>query len=142
MSVPHWLAQHLVDAGHWDVAGVGRNARGRRCRDCGDWVLAGLDADRCAEVVYVDPTPLTALGEAMAHIAGLSTYALRREGPGFRLDHRSRWHIAGTPAGSPGQRHDVVSAHQCSAPEPGAPLVTESVLQRQSVRDHHDLPPY
>lgn len=140
MSVPQWLAQQLVSAGHWDVTGVGRSARGRRCRDCGEWVLAGLDGDRCAEAVHVDPTPLSALGEAVAQVGGRSTYALRREGPGFRLDHRHRWAIAANPAGTPGQRYDVVAAHVCHDPGPTGPLTTESVLQRLSVEDDHDAP--
>lgn len=143
MSVPQWLAQQLINAGHWDINGIGRNARGRRCRDCGGWVLAGLDGDRCAEAVNVDPTPLSALGEAMALVGGRGTYALRREGPGFRIDRRHRWAIAGEPAGSPGQRYDVVAAHACTDPGPTGPLVTESVLQRLSARTDYDAqPPY
>lgn len=142
MSVPQWLAQQLINSGHWDVNAIGRNARGRRCRDCGEWVLAGLDGDRCAEAVHVDPTPLSALGEMVALVGGLGTYALRTESPAFRIDHRHRWAIARTPAGSPGQRYDVVAEHRCGAPEPTGPLVTESVLQRQSAQENHERPPF
>ena len=144
MSVPKWLAQHLVDAGHWDIFGISRNARGRPCRDCGVYVLAGLDADRCAGTAHIDPTPLSALGEAMALVAGRDTYLLRREGPGFRIDHRHRWNIAALPAGSPGQRGDIVSAHACHDPGPTGPLVTQSVLQPPTAKDidYDDLPPY
>lgn len=141
MAVPQRLAQHLINAGHWDVNSVGRNARGRRCRDCGDWVLAGLDGDRCAEAVHVDPTPLSALGEAMALIAGKGTYALRREGPAFRIDHRHRWAIAAKPAGTPGQRYDVVASHACSDTGPTGPLAIESVLIPPKV-SNHEHPPF
>lgn len=144
MGVPQWLAQNLIDAGHWDVNGLGRNARGRRCRDCGDWVIAGWDADRCAGTAHIDPTPLTALGEAMALIDGRSTYMLRRhEGRTLRLDHRHRWAIASKPAGHPDQRGDIVAEHRCHAPDPTGPLVTESVLRtdRQEI-DHEQAPPY
>lgn len=142
MGVPQWLAQHLINAGHWDVNGLSRNARGRRCRDCGDWVLAGWDADRCAGTAYVDPTPLSALGEAMALVGGLDTYLLRRhEGRTFRLDRRHRWAIASKPAGHPGLRGDVVAEHQCNAPGPTGPLVTESVLRTAYKEIDYDLSP-
>ena len=126
MAFPDWLAQHLVDTGHWDVHGVGRTARGRKCHKCKTFILAGLDADRCASSAYADPTPLSALGEAMALVAGRQTYALRRSANGFRLDVRDRWQIASQPAG-PGRRFDVIADHVCNDPGPTGPLLAESI---------------
>lgn len=143
MGVPQWLAQRLIDAGHWDIFGISRNARGRRCRDCNEWVLAGLDADRCAGTAYVDPEPLSALGEMVALMGGRSTYLLRRDTSSFRLDYRDRWAIQGNPAGSHKQRGDVVADHLCHDPGPTGPLTTESVLHRRmEAIDYAGPPPY
>lgn len=140
MAIPNWLAQHLVDQGRMDVNGVGRRARAKRCPQCRQYVLAGLDADLCAEAVMVDATALSALGEALALTGGRNTYALRRSLAGFRLDHRHRWEIASRPAGSPGIRYDVVARHECGAAPPPdlltAPSVLRGALEKRSTDEH------
>lgn len=109
-GAPSWLLEHLIATGAMDHQGVSRRARIRHCRDCGLAVLAGFDADLCARTVAVDPHPLTALGEAMAHIGGRYTVALHR-GARDELDARTEGRISHAPAGS--GRFDVLAEHRC-----------------------------
>jgi len=115
--IPAWLQRHLEDRGLWDVDGVTRAARARRCRTCRQYVLAGLDADRCALPVAVDPDPLSRLGEAAALIGGRTTYSLRFLSGRLELDHRGQFEIRGE-AGSE-IRHDVLAGHVCGQPSIG-----------------------
>lgn len=114
-----WLQRHLEDRGLWDTDGVGRAARARRCRTCRSYVLAGLDADRCALPVAVDPDPLSRLGEAAALIAGRTTYSLRFRSGRLELDDRSQYEIRGD-AGREAPRRDVLAGHVCGQPSIGA----------------------
>ena len=66
---------HLERTGRM-VAGATRRARAATCRGCGAKVLDGLDADVCALVATVDPTPLTAIGEVLAVLDGRRTFTL------------------------------------------------------------------
>ena len=81
-----------------------------RVHSCHSPVLAGLDADRAALAVAVDPYGLTMAGEV---------WALRRDRPTYllhagRLERRDRWSIAGTPAGIA----VVMAEHRCGLPPP------------------------
>lgn len=114
--IPTWLQHHLEARGLWDIDGVTRAARARRCRTCRKYVLAGLDSDRCALPVAVDPDPLSALGEAAALIAGRATYALRFWSGRLELDHRNQYEIR---AGGD-RRRDVLADHLCGQPSIGA----------------------
>lgn len=113
----HWLAQHLVDSGAMTAEGVTRRARGRTCRKCRAPILAGLDGDSCAQSVEVDPTPLTAIGEAMALLGGRGTWQLVRRGggrDGHELIRRDRDLIRSWPAGlTEGRAYDVLPRHKC-----------------------------
>ena len=89
----------------------GRRARSERCPGCGATVLHGLDGDRAARVVTVDPTPLTNAGELAALARKQRTYTLSWCGDGYEIDLRDQFHIAGTPA----ERHGrVVTDHRCA----------------------------
>lgn len=114
MTIPDWLKAHLESRGLWDADGVGRAARARRCK-CREYVLAGLDADRCAFPAAVDVEPLSARGEAVALIAGRSTYSLRILSGRLELDQRSHFDIRG-----PQNRLDVLAGHLCGQPSLGA----------------------
>jgi hypothetical protein len=109
-----WLQEHLENCGRWDTDGVSRAARARRCRSCRQYVLTGLDADRCALPVAVDPDALSARGEAIAILAGKSTYSLRWLSNRLELDRRNRWEIAGAS-----RRLDVLAGHLCGQPSLG-----------------------
>ena len=87
-------------------------ARRHRCRTCRTWTLRGLDEDQCAHTTLVDPTPLTAAGEAVARLLGLVSYDLDTTGTLWR---RTQYDITARPAESndplfPGT---VVVEHQC-----------------------------
>lgn len=112
-SLQPWVTRALQTAGHIDENGNSRRARARHCRDCGLIVLTGYDADTCARLVTVDPTPLSPLGEALAHLAGRYTCALRYLGGRLELDTRHHHQIASQPAGTPGNRFDVLAQHRC-----------------------------
>ena len=74
---------------------------------CGQYVLRGLDADRCALTVLADPYPLSALGEVGALGLGRPTYYLHRG----ELEPRDRWNI---PGHLPSHDLLVVAAHDCT----------------------------
>lgn len=116
-----WLIAHLETTGRWNADGAARRAR-VRTHSCGAVVVHGLDAYTCGIPTTADPTPLSALGEALALIAGRPTYTLTRTGNRLELDHRTQHHIAGHPAGT--LPADVVAAHQCHTPQlPTLPTV-------------------
>lgn len=117
MTTPDWLRAHLEMRGLWDADGYGRAAKARRCR-CREYVLAGLDGDRCAFPVAVDPDPLSRLGEAVALVAGRSTYSLRMLSGRLELDHRNHFEIRGEVART-NLRHDVLVRHTCGLPSLG-----------------------
>lgn len=126
MSLPTWLRTKLQRDGLMDDNGLTRRARARRCTTCRTYLLAGLDGDLCAFPAYVDPTPLSAHGEAAALILGRRTYALWHRGGRLELTPRDRWQIKGSPAGHPKNRFDVHAEHICgSGPLPSAPSVHE-----------------
>lgn len=108
-----WVQRALVIAGHIDEHGNSRRARARHCPRCGLIVLTGYDDDLCARLVTVDPTPLSALGEALAHVAGRYTRTLTHRGGRLELDKRDANQIASKPAGITGNRFDVLAEHRC-----------------------------
>jgi len=99
-----------------------RTCRTSRCPSCKGQTLTGLSDDTLAWSVQVDPVPLSAQGEALALLAGRHTYAAQRhEGRSVRLHQRTRWQIAGTPAGARGLVvFDVYADHRCGAVLPAA----------------------
>ena len=109
-----WLQRHLEDLGRWDSDGVTRATRARRCRTCREYVLTGLDADRCALPVAVDADPLSARGEAIALLAGKPTYSMRWLSGRLELDHRGHFEIRGGT-----RRLDVLAGHVCGQPSLG-----------------------
>jgi hypothetical protein len=110
--MPDWLQRHLEDIGVMAPGGITRAARARWCRRCHGPIMSGLDGDRIAAVVEVDPAPLDAAGELLALMSGASTYDLAWRGGRYEIDPRTRYEIAGWPPGSrPGV--DVVRAHIC-----------------------------
>ena len=74
---------------------------------CGQHILRGLDADRCALTAEVDPYPLTPAGEVRALTAGRPTYCLS----GGQLEPRDRWNI---PGHLPSHDLLVLAAHDCT----------------------------
>lgn len=121
-ALPEWLVRHLQTIGAIGNDRVFRAARPARCRHCACPVLTGLDADRMAWVATVDPLPLAPIGEALALLAGRSTYALHVGVGRCELQIRDRWQIQGSPAGT---RYDVMATHVCGGPWlPQAPTVS------------------
>lgn len=108
--IPTWLQRHLEATGRWNSDGVARRVSGGHCLDCRAQVIRGLDSDPAGLPVTCDPQPLDQLGEALALVAGRSTYGLTRTADRWQLDQRSRWRIAG------GRRALVLAAHRCGAP--------------------------
>jgi hypothetical protein len=85
--------------------------RATACHRCGVKVWKGLDGDALAFDAVVDRTPLTLTGEALAVIAGLTTYAV--DAPSRRNARRiwRRWaHQIGKPDG---QGATIHAAHVC-----------------------------
>ena len=126
MSTSTWLRDHLIAAGHLTETGLSRRAKIRAC-SCKTLILAGLDSDICALEASCDPQPLSALGEALAHLEHRRTFTLRRDGKGWVLDWRDAHHIAGSPATSQ-PRSDVVREHRCGTPPPAGALTAPSTF--------------
>lgn len=134
--IPAWLDQHIRT--HTGAAPGARNANPHRCRTCRAQVLTGLDNDWAALDATADPTPLGHQGEALAHLTGLTTYALRRRGNRYQLTRRDRWQVP-TRRNWP-TSYDVVAQHQCHAPPlPGIPSAYQPAKTR-GVTD--DQPPF
>ena len=91
--------------------GTSRTPRIRVHPTCHQPILAGLDANRCALSVAVDPYPLTPAGEVWALQSGRRTYALMWGA----LERRDAWTIPGHPP-SPGL--PVLAEHVCESPIP------------------------
>jgi hypothetical protein len=123
--IPTWLLRRLEDAGRLDADGTRRTVRTVTCR-CGAAVLAGLDADRCALAVLVDPAPVDVRGEALAVLAGRSTYDLH----GLELDRRDVWRLAGP------RRAPVLAEHRCGA----VPLPAAEMEMHSRLADFSDSP--
>lgn len=132
-----WLRRHLETIGAWNADGISRRASARRCADCGAWTLAGLDDPRCAGAAVVDTTPLNTLGEAVALLAGRTTYTLSRRAGRLELDHRHQWAIgAGTPDG------DVVAEHRCHASDVPALAAASRLRPATAAQEVADDPPF
>lgn len=112
-----------------------RSAKAGYCGKCKAHALFGLDDDSCAFGVTVDPEPLSAVGEVMAHLSNLRTFELRRAGDGYQLDRRLDSYIARRPAGA--GIIDVLAAHLCGGPtlERAAPI-----LGLRKVEPHREPP--
>ena len=112
------------------------------CRTCRQPVLAGLDDLVCAWPAKVDITPLSALGEALARLAGLATYEVRAGKPA-RIVRRDAHRIAAMPAGAARSgtlaRFDVVAAHE-HGPDPAEPLRAISALPPPLAVQHRAEP--
>lgn len=100
--IPAWLAKTLGE--HH------RAARLRTCPRCGAPVLLGLDAERAGTRAAADPTPIDAMGEAMALINGRATFDLMKTGGRMELNWRDAFAIEGE------RRWPVVPAHSCGQP--------------------------
>lgn len=100
-----------IAAGHMTAQGISRRARAELCKGCGRALMRGLDAERCASDVRVDPHPLSALGELQALVDGVRTFELHWRGR-YEIDYRDDFSIAGR---TPGSLHnvDVVAEHKC-----------------------------
>lgn len=123
-----WLVDHLIRTGHMTETGATRRARLRSCpRGCGAWVVFGLDGIVAAREARVDPTPLSALGEALALLEGRYTEALYREGGGYALDPRQPIQIKSRPAGAT-PREDVLREHRCRSRELGDAEIAATVF--------------
>lgn len=109
--IPDWLRRQLEAAGRWDADGYARTVRSRVCPSCGTRVLAGLDGERCALPVVVDPVELDAVAEVRALLAGRDTYTLTREGAHPVLNHRDQFRLSGR------RRGPVYAAHACPTDE-------------------------
>lgn len=98
-----------------DEDGTTRRARTLLCRRCGVPIFTGLDADRCAFTVRVDPGPIDARGELVAVMTGRRTYRLSWRGQ-YELDPRTEIEIAAQPP----TEVEVLAEHRCGQPIPVA----------------------
>ncbi len=131
------LTAWLVEQGHLAPDGTSRKAKLRRCPTCRRQILTGDDDDRCAFTARADPHPLTELGEALALLAGRTTYSLARTAGGVVLWRRDVGQIRRWPA-STHPSEDVLAEHRCDLPAPSGPLLAVANLARPTVAD---LPP-
>jgi hypothetical protein len=144
VTIPTWLQKHLEASGLWDVDGVTRHARVRRCRKCNHRVIVGLDADLIAGEAVCDTNPLSSRGEAAALILGRRTYCLRWTAGFLQLDQRGHFEIRGHPAGTPRRPgrlppYDVVAEHACWV----LPLPSiQTVHAAPKVGDYSGDPPF
>lgn len=129
-----WIIRYLISVGRMDPDRIGRRLTPRYCRTCGRFLLVGLDADRAALPIGLDPRPLTPTGEAVALICGAETYTGRRFRAGLSADRRSAREIA--------QRRDetVLAAHRCGINYPVA--LTRPPPEPDPVAGPDEPPPF
>lgn len=120
-----WLKQLLIDNGSMTETGITRAAKPRRCKQCNQPIIVGLNDDQCAFETHADPQPLSALGEAIALLEGRTTIALANEGGRWVLHRRDDFQIRGRPAGTT-PRWDVLRTHTCGTPTPTGPTAAPS----------------
>lgn len=98
MSVPTLdprLFAHLQREGHLTSDRVTKRPTHRQCQDCGASVLAAIADETAGRYrVEVHPTPVTALGELQALVAGVATFEVEPSALWWRDPQR----IAGHPA--------------------------------------------
>jgi hypothetical protein len=119
-----WLKDRQAD---W-----ARAANLRTCPACHTTVLAGLDADAAALPIRCDPTPLDALGEAVALLQGRTTYDLIETKTGRELYERSA-HTIKKP-----RRYQVFATHKCA--ESLAAFIQQPAEQKAEA--DHDRPQF
>ncbi len=113
-AIPAHVVLSLIEQGVMFADAMSRNARMGYCRSCRAVVVRGLDHDRVAEGVVVDPCPLSALGELGAGFTGRDTYELSAKGAyGYEINPRGPEEITGAPAGR--TCGDVVARHVCGS---------------------------
>jgi hypothetical protein len=138
--MPNWLSRRLETLGHLDHSKPGppatRKARAIFCPRCHQSVMRGLLAMPTPWSVDVDPTPLTAEGEALAMLAGISTYKLQWIRDRYEIDKRDVSKIGFKPV-TYNQGFDVLAEHHCGIP---ADWPTQP-SQVPDPRDEHQLLP-
>lgn len=139
--LPEWLARRLDAAGLMDAStGATRSARVVICPRCQARIWRGMCAEFGGWSVDADPEPLSALGEALALLAGIPTYELRWLGNRYELDGRDAWRITGSPAGV-SARLDVLAGHECDGPVlPHAPTMLRDQIWYTHAADPEEAP--
>ena len=89
---------------------MSRAAKPSRCPDCGRATLRGLDGDRCALDVVVEPDPVP------GHRGELACVVLGR--PTYELDMHGRLHRRTPAAVVHGPVRTALVAHDCGQPPP------------------------
>lgn len=117
--IPTWVAEQIAVKTGLDKTTLSRASRRTRCPRCQDATYEGLDAERCAVKVVVDRQPISALGEALALLAGMKTFERHSQAGRLVLDFRSPDYIESRPAGTT-SRNDVHAAHVCGHQWPPA----------------------
>lgn len=125
-----WLKEQLETK-----TGGFRAARWGRCPICQELTLHGMDADLCAGMVTVDPTPLSTLQELACMIIGRPTYSIKERGTSYELNDRRDAYLYGTRP--PDHRGKTIGPeHRCGARFPG-------FLKRPTTQEtHHGHPPF
>lgn len=126
-----WLKQQLETK-----TGGFRAAHWKRCTDCGELTLHGMDADLCAGMVTADPTPLSPQQEHACMITGRPTYTLKPRGNSYELNDRSGAYLYGTRPPD-GRGKTIVPEHLCGARFPG--FIPTPKQQQETT---HEQPPF
>lgn len=130
--IPPAVRQALIDAGKLTPDGLGRAAQLRTCPRCRQWVVVGLDDDRCALVVKCDPVTIDVLGEALTFVSGRSTYELW----GKELVRRDAFKITA------GMRKPVIPEHECGKPKVADQQVLQLFLPLKKSNHTTGAPPF
>lgn len=138
--MPDHLVRHLIDIGRIDADGISRRAHATRCTKCAAVVMVGLDDDKVAAPVRVDPPPLTPLGEVQVLMAGGHTFDLTYTSRGYRIDPRRAARITAHPAGSR-DGTDVVAGHRCGQP-PALSAGSRISRPSRAASDPNEPPPF
>jgi hypothetical protein len=125
---PQWLRDRQAE--------YARAAQMRLCKKCGSPVLVGLDADIAALKVEIDPTPINAVGEAVALLAGRGTYELHAARGARQIHCREEWNVR-APRTRP-----VFPGHRCGQPLDAHLDTTHPRTAAPAAATPDDTPPF
>lgn len=105
-----WLLRRLIEEGKISPDGISRTLRRRKCTKCGMPVMVGLDDDVAAMTVYLDPWPLSEMGEEVILITSEMTYTVIGGTVKPEAIPRDSFMRRRRPAS---EGHVVLAAHKC-----------------------------
>lgn len=129
-TMPTWVADQLITNGQMTRDRITHTAKPRTCQRCWAKTLTGLTD--LGILTNVDPTPINALGEAIATVTGRTTYGCFYGELTARDPHEITYR--------PTTTRPVYATHQCHTPP--LPAETKFIQPTLTTPDADTHPPF